>query len=180
MAIILLNFGLTACGSKSTAPSSQVETNKVTTTIAIVSANIDEHTCIDEKLTKYLDSGESIKKMIANADIIFCNGVRLRLKTYQFTSKKYKAYGYIRSNSGLESCLTESTDYTHTIFLGDQGVLNGNNIKILVGGHYFDSNNKLVPSEHKLASHVKFDWENFNGELAIFEKDKVRCWSNQY
>lgn len=183
--IFILILAAASCGKKSIVETASFESIKALTDNNQIAAkdDVDEHTCIDAKLTKDLDSGESIKKMVSNTDITFCNGVRLRLKTYQFASKKYKAYGYVKSNSGNESCLIESDDFTLSSILGfsrgDQGVLNGNGIKILVGGHQFDSDNKVVPSEHKLARHVKFEWGSYSGELAISEKGKVRCWAIQ-
>jgi hypothetical protein len=180
LGILILLLAGSACGKKSTVTTAQFAVSKaLTDTEVITKTDVSEHSCIDNKLTRDLDSGESIKKMVTNSDFTFCNGVRLRLKTYLFASKKYKAYGVVHSNSGLESCLTESDDFTHTSFLGDQGVLNGLDIKILVGGHQFDSSNKIVPSEHRLARHVKFDWGAYSGELAFLEKGKVRCWAIQ-
>jgi hypothetical protein len=176
--ILLIIFAAASCGKKSTIVSAPQFETKALTVKADVAKDDIEHTCIDDKLNKDLESGDSIKKMITNSDLIFCNGVRLRLKTYQFASKKYRAYGYVRSNSGSDSCLSESDNFAHSL-LGDQGVLNGDDIKILIGGHQFDSDNKIVPSEHRLARHVKFDWGTYSGEMAIFEKGKVRCWAIQ-
>ena len=174
----LIIIASSSCGKKSTIGLGKYEFSKVVVNNeTVMTADVSEHTCIDNKLTKELDSGEAIKNMVINDDFTFCNGVRVRLKTYQFNSKKYKAYGYVISNSGLQSCLTESTEFTHKMFFGDQGILNGNNIKILIGGHQLDSADKIVPSEHKLARYVKFDWGSYNGELAIFEKGKIRCWA---
>lgn len=144
---------------------------------------INERNCIEEKLAKELDSGESIVKMVINSDIDFCNGVRVRLKSYLFSSKKYKVFGFVRSNSGAETCLVESDNYTHKRVMmksvGDEGVLVGENIKILLGGHEFDSDNKLKPSEHKLARFVRFEWGTYHGEMGIVEKDRLRCWAIQ-
>lgn len=177
----LVIFAAISCGKKSTVGPPQFEgTNAFTNNNdAAVIEQVDVHKCIDDKLTKDLDSGDSIKKMVVNDDFTFCNGVRIRLKTYQFSSNKYKAYGHVQSNSGYESCLTESPDFTHRMLLGDQGVLIGNDIKILIGGHQLDSDNKILPSEHRLARYVKFTWGSYSGELAIFEKGKLRCWGIQ-
>lgn len=149
------------------------------TSKTITSDEVSERACIDNLLSKELDAGESIRSLVVNTDVDFCNGVRVRLKTYKFASKKYKVFGYVRSNSGHETCIKESEDYTHTAFIGDKGVLIGNDIKILLGGHQFNSDNKIIPSEHRLARFVKFDWGSYNGEMALMEKGKLRCWAIQ-
>ena len=138
---------------------------------------IDEETCIDDKLGKELDSGEKLKKVIINADVKFCNGVRIRVKSVKFESNKYKAYGYVQSNSGHDSCLRETKDFKHSLFLGDQGTLEGDTIKIALGGHDYDKDGKLTLSEHSIDKYVKFAWDNYTGELAIYEKGKLRCWA---
>ncbi len=174
---------LLSCGKKSIIESSFLGGSDSRTTADAQTASnagvVDERNCIDKKLTIDLDSGESIAKMVVNTDVTFCNGVRLRLKTYQFISKKYKAYGFVRSNSGRETCIEEANSLTHKWKLGDDGVLEGQEIKILLGGHQFDSDNKVIPSEHRLARRVTFEWGSYNGEMAIYEKGKVRCWAIQ-
>ena len=185
--ILILLFSLIAvsCGKKSTLnPPVFSDTNRASTKTDInvnleVAPEVNERNCIDDKLNKDLDAGESVFKIFINTDFTFCSGVRLRLKSYLFSSRKYKAYGFVRSNSGKETCLTESESFDHKFLLGDQGVLDGNEIKILLGGHSFDENNKLKLSDHLLARTVKFDWGSYRGELAIFEKGKVKCWGIQ-
>lgn len=178
--LLFISFYAASCGSKTKVEHSMFATsNSVSAEKNIISEKeeVSERTCIDQALVKELDAGESIKKLVANTDLDFCNGVRVRLKTYQFTSKKYKAFGFVRSNSGHETCIKESDNFSHTIFLGDKGVLIGENIKILLGGHQFNSDNQIVASENRLARYVKFDWGDYSGELAIVEKGKLRCWA---
>lgn len=184
--LLVLNFTAISCGKKSEiAPPMFATANSVIKTDSkiIDKTEINERNCIEEKLAKELDSGESIVRMVINSDIDFCNGVRVRLKSYLFSSKKYKVYGFVRSNSGHETCVQESDNYTHKRVMmktvGDEGVLVGENIKILLGGHEFDSDNKLKPSEHKLARFVRFDWGTYHGEMGIVEKDRLRCWAIQ-
>lgn len=182
--IWLLSFTLFAisCGKKTEqAPAVYEFSNGVSTETTKFDKKelVNDHTCIDTPLNKDLDAGESIKKLVFNTDMDFCNGVRVRLKAYQFTSKKYKAYGFVRSNSGHETCIKESDNFTHTPFLGEKGVLIGENVKILLGGHQFDSNNQLVPSDRRLSRYVKFEWGAYKGELAFMEKGKLRCWAIQ-
>jgi hypothetical protein len=141
--------------------------------------HVSEHNCIENKLNRDLDGGESIAKMTANTDITFCNGIHLRLKTYQFVSKKYKAYGFIESNSGRESCIQDSSGLTHNKLFGDHGVLVSDSMKILLGGHRFDADNNLVPSDHFIYRNVRFDWGSYTGEMAFYENGKVRCWAIQ-
>ncbi|MGZ3806784.1 MAG: hypothetical protein ACXVCE_01760 [Bacteriovorax sp.] len=139
---------------------------------------IDERTCIDDQLNIDLSSS-SVKKMIVNTDITFCNGTHLRLKTYKLGPKKYKALGLVISNSGRESCLKESEEFSKVWPLGDRGVLVGDNIKITLGGHELDSNNKLVSSKHFFKRQVKFTEDKFSGEMAIFENGKLSCFEMQ-
>lgn len=180
--VLSLSLFTLSCGKKTEiAPAVYEFSNSVSTESTKFERKdlVNDRSCIDAPLTKDLDSGESIKKLIVNTDLDFCNGVRLRLKAYQFSSKKYKAYGFVRSNSGHETCIRESDEFSHTAFLGDKGVLMGDNIKILLGGHEFNSNNMLVPSDRRTARYVKFEWGEYKGELAIMEKGKLRCWAIQ-
>ena len=182
--ILFLSLIVISCGNKSSLGAPQFETSRPLTDTKTITKDeivgeVSEHSCIDDKLNKDLESGESIRHLVINSDFMFCNGVRLRLKSYQFTSKKYKAYGFVQSNSGKDSCLIESEDFTHIALLGDQGVLNGDDMKILIGGHSFNSDNKIQLSNHVLARNVKFSWDTYRGELAILEKGKVKCWAIQ-
>lgn len=180
--LLSLTLTLTSCLNKTKKDEASIGQSVNTVVIAEKSFDeviINEKSCIDAPLAKELESGESIKKLVVNSDVDFCNGVRVRLKTYQFSSKKYKAFGFVRSNSGHESCISESEDFTRTMFLGDRGVLVGDKVKILLGGHQFNSDNKLVPSEHRLARYVKFEWGSYQGEMGFIEKGKLRCWAIQ-
>lgn len=171
---------LASCGKKSIVENSPFGPAKtpIEITDEVKEADVSERACIDNKLNKDLDAGEAIEKMIANSDFTFCNGVRVRLKSYLFDSKKYKAYGFIQSNSRHSSCLTASDDYT-TNFLGDRGVLVGRNMKLLVGGHELGSDNKVIPSSHMRARYVKYGWGTYSGELGFYENGRVRCWGIQ-
>lgn len=180
--LIILSLFALSCGNKSTVAPSMFESsssNNLERRLDSDDTTINERVCIDQRLTKDLDAGESIRKLVANSDFDFCNGVRLRLKTYQFASKKFRVYGFVRSNSGKETCLRESDDFIHSTLRGEKGTLVGENIKILLGGHRFNSDNSIEPSEHKLARYVKFEWSEYKGELAIHEKGKLRCWAIQ-
>jgi hypothetical protein len=189
LALFTMLLLTSACGKKSiiekgmlgTGTESSESTSKEIA--ALEDEKVDDQNCIDNKLNKDLDSGETISKLRVNNDITFCNGVRVRLKFYLFTSKKYKAYGYVISNSGVKTCISEATDLTHKYVvsflklgnLGEQGVLQGNHgIKILLGGHEFDENKELVTN--KVFPYVRLgSWGNYTGEMAFFEKDKLQC-----
>lgn len=181
LCLLVFNLMIVSCGKRHVGPSVLETISSETSFKNLIDNKVDinERSCIDELLAKELEAGESIKKLVINTDIDFCNGVRVRLKTYKFASKKYKAYGFVRSNSGHESCLKETEDFSNTQFFGDKGVLVGDDVLIILGGHQFNSDKRVIPSEHRLARFVKFDWKTYKGEMAFFEKDKLRCWAIQ-
>lgn len=186
--LLLIALSLLSCQKKLIETKALFETSEIKvddqntnyeTKTPVTTKEINDKKCIDEKLIKDLNNNEKVKTQIADTDILFCNGIRIRLKTFQLTSRKFKAYGFIQTNSGIESCLTESNTFSNTLFLGTRGILLGENVKVLVGGHKLDKEGKLIPSDHLLARYVKFDTYTYNGELAVLENGFPSCWAIQ-
>lgn len=175
--IILIALSTSSCGKKSIVDSSGIKIKSSLTNqevSALEKAIVDDKTCIEKKLSQDLESENSTKKLIANTDFIFCNGTRIRLKAYQFSSKKIKTYGFINDNSGIETCLSGS-DLKRTFLLGLQGTIQANKVKITLGGNQLNTDGSIIPSEKILARHVRFSGESFKGEIGIIKENKSIC-----
>lgn len=138
---------------------------------------IGDKTCIDDKLINELEEDELTKKTIDDADINFCNGLRIRIKIIKTTKNKTLVYGFAESSSGRRTCLREDKDFKRILFLGSRGSLVGEEIKISLGGHSYDSKGKLIKSAHLSGRNVDFKIASFSGEIGFFEKGKLKCWS---
>lgn len=140
---------------------------------------INEENCIDESMRKELGENEVVKKVEADSDINFCNGLRVRVRIYKIKNGEHRAYGFAQSSSGKMSCLKQGKDFSKFPFLGYEGTLIGNGIKISLGGHQYSSDNKLIKSDKLKAKHVKFDVATYSGEMGFFENDNLKCWAIQ-
>ena len=179
LAILVFGLMLISCGKKvSSEPKSMGIVDSLTSQKGFSSSKlIDEKTCIDDELLKDLGENEIVKKVIDNSDISFCNGLRVRLKILKMSSGDLRVYGFASSSSGKMSCLKQGTDFQRFPLLGDQGTLVGDKIKISLGGHEYDSENKLIKSKRFKGKFVKFDMTDYSGEMGFFEGNKLKCWA---
>ncbi|MBC7712530.1 MAG: hypothetical protein H7177_04300 [Rhizobacter sp.] len=138
---------------------------------------VDDQTCIDDVLVKELGEKEIVKKIIDDSDINFCNGLRIRIKVFKISNGETRVYGFAESSSGKTSCLKQGPDFERIPFIGDQGTLVGDKIKISLGGHAFDSNGKVIKSDRIKGKFVRFDVANYSGEMGFFEGTKLKCWA---
>lgn len=138
---------------------------------------VNERACIDDVMQKDLRDEEVVKKVTDDSDIVFCNGLRVRLKIFKTSSNELRAYGYAESTSGKASCLKYAKDFKHYPLLGFRGTLQGDTMKISLGGHMYTSEGKLISSDQLKARVVKFDIANYSGEMGFFENDKLKCWA---
>ena len=169
-----------SCGKKETVsePSSSGIVDSLSTKKAFETVKpINEETCIDEVMQKDLGEKEVVKKVLADSDINFCNGLRVRVKIFKTSGDDIRIYGFAQSSTGKLSCLKNARDVKKLPFLGYQGTLTGNGVKISLGGHQYTSENKLISSDHLKAKYVKFDVASYSGEMGFFENDNLKCWA---
>lgn len=137
---------------------------------------VNEVTCIDNMLKAELGEKEKVKKVLTDTDINYCNGLRVRLKIFKISGDKMRVYGFAESSSGKSSCVKDGSDFNKAFLRGYEGTLNGDGIKISLGGHiYVDS--KLMKSEGRKHRHVEFDVATFSGEMGFFENNELKCWA---
>lgn len=139
--------------------------------------SVTEQTCIDEVMQKDLAEKEVVKRVMEDSDLVFCNGLRVRVKIFRTSNDDIRAYGYAESSSGKSSCLKSAKDFKHYPLFGYRGTLQGDVIKISLGGHQYTSEGKLISSDKLRAKVVKFDMANYSGEMGFFENDKLKCWA---
>lgn len=175
----MLGFLVISCGKKgSTEPNSMGIVDTLSTKKNFSSEKIiDDKNCIDEALLKELSDNETVKKIVDDSDISFCNGLRVRVKAFKISDGEIRVYGYAISTTGKMSCLKQSGDYQRFPFLGAQGTLFGDKIKISLGGHEYNSEAKLVKSNRLKAKFVKFDMTSYSGEMGFFENNKLKCYA---
>lgn len=138
---------------------------------------INEENCIDEAMKRDLSEQELVKKVLAESDISYCNGVRVRVKIFKLSTEEIRVYGFAQSSSGKLSCLRNGKDLKRIPFFGYQGTLNGNGIKVSLGGHQYTTEGKLITSDKLSGKYVKFDVATYSGEMGFFENDTLRCWA---
>lgn len=139
---------------------------------------VDDKICIDNAKEKDMEEKEKITDITDDADIVYCNGLRVRLKIFKFSTGEYRAYGYAISSSGRQSCLKPGRDFKRSL-LGFRGTLLGSGMKVSLGGHKYDSDNKLISSKKLSGKFVNFKREEFSGEMGLFENDELTCYSIQ-
>lgn len=169
-----------SCGKKEsmTAPASMGIIDSLTgKRVFADEKQVTEQSCIDEVMQKDLGKEEVVKKILDDSDIVFCNGLRVRVKIFRTNIDDIRAYGYAESTTGKSSCLKYGKDFKHYPLLGYRGTLQGDVIKISLGGHQYTSEGKLIASEKLRAKVVKFDMANYSGEMGFFENDKLKCWA---
>lgn len=180
--IIILVFGLSACGKKGVVmePSSMGIVDALTfkkdfTTVKIV----NEQVCIDDLLESEINEKEYVKRVITDADISYCDGLRVRMKVYKMNDGKLRVYGFALSTSGKSSCLRDGKDFNKVFFLGYEGTLKGDGINISLGGHSYTPSKTLIKSEKRRSGYVNFNVASFKGEMGFFENNKLVCWANK-
>lgn len=181
--IITLAFAAISCGKKSviTDPSSMgiVDSLMGQRSNSANGKDINDVTCIDEILKLELGTKDAVKKELSDSDITYCNGLRVRAKVVKFSSGAIKVFGYAEGTKGKKSCLREGKDFDRTMFMGVQGTLIGEGIKISLGGHAYTSGNKLITSKSFKDRYVKLDIASFSGEMGFFEDGNLKCWAIQ-
>jgi hypothetical protein len=140
---------------------------------------VDDKICIDNAKEKDMEEKEKLEDITDDADVIYCNGLRVRLKIFKFTSGEYRAYGFAISSSGRQSCIRSGRDFKRVSLLGFKGTLLGSGMKVSLGGHKYDADNKLIPSKKLSGKLVNFKREEFSGEMGLFENDVLTCYSIQ-
>jgi hypothetical protein len=177
---IILSSVLLSCGKKTTikpSANSFVDTF-ISKKSFSNSKEISDQICIDDVMINDLGDNDNIKKILDDSDISFCNGMRVRIKIFKISNGEVRVYGYAESSTGVKTCLRQDLDYQRVPFVGNQGTLFGEKIKISLGGHGYNAEKKLIKSTHLKGKFVKFDGANFSGEMGFFEKDNLKCWSN--
>lgn len=180
--IILLAMSLSACGKKSVSmdPASMGIVDSLVGKKGLFTQKIvNDETCIDEVLRLELGTKDTVKKELSDSDISYCNGLRVRVKVMKLSNGTIKALGFAEGSKGKKSCLREGKDFDKTLFLGVQGTLVGEGIKISLGGHAYTSSNKLITSKSFKNRHVKLDIASFSGEMGFFEDNALKCWAIQ-
>lgn len=179
LSILILGLLVISCGKKgSTQPNSMGIVDTLTTKKNFSSEKIvDDKNCIDDVLLKELGEKETVKKVVDDADISFCNGLRVRVKIFKISNGELRVYGFAESTTGKMSCLKQSGDFQRFPFLGDQGTLFGDKIKISLGGHEYTSEGKLIKSNRFKAKYVRFDVASYSGEMGFFESNKLKCYA---
>jgi hypothetical protein len=177
--ILMLVLTVLSCGKKGVEmePSSMGIVDSLTGKKDFVAPKVvDEVTCIDEMLKAELGEKEIVKKVLTDADINYCNGLRVRLKIFKISSDKIRVYGFAESSSGKSSCLKDGSDFNKVFLRGYEGTLNGDGIKVSLGGHTY-TNSKLVKSNGFKNKYVDFDIASFSGEMGFFENNELKCWA---
>ncbi len=180
--IILIALSVSSCGKKSVSmdPASMGIVDSLVGRKGVFAEKIiSDETCIDEVLKLELGTKETIKKELSDSDITYCNGLRVRVKVVKLSNGVIKALGFAEGSKGKKSCLKEGKDFKKTLFLGVQGSLVGDGIKISLGGHAYTSSNKLITSKSFKNRHVKLDIASFSGEMGFFEDNNLKCWAIQ-
>lgn len=179
--LILLVLTVSSCGKKGVVmePSSMGIVDSLTGKKDFeIHKLINETTCIDDMLKSELGEKEQIKKVVTDTDINYCNGLRVRVKVFKISGgEKLRAYGFAESSSGKSSCLRDGSDFNKVMFLGYEGTLNGDGIKISLGGHLYSTDKKLIKSDRLKTKFVSFDVASFSGEMGFFENSELKCWA---
>lgn len=177
--ILTLVLSVSSCGKKGVVmePSSMGIVDSLTGKKDFVAPKVvNEVTCIDEMLKLELGEKETVKKVLTDSDINYCNGLRVRVKIFKISGDKMRAYGFAESSSGKSSCLKDGSDFNKVFLRGYEGTLNGDGIKISLGGHtYKDS--KLIKGDNRKDKYVDFDVASFSGEMGFFENNNLKCWA---
>lgn len=179
ISILVVGLLVISCGKKgTTGPGSMGIVDTLSTRKSFTSEKmVDDKNCIDDILLKELAANETVKKVVDDTDISFCNGLRVRVKIFKVSSGEIRVYGFASSTSGRMSCLKQSGDFQRIPFLGDQGTLFGDRIKISLGGHEYTAEGKLIKSKGLKAKFVKFDVADYSGEMGFFENNKLKCYA---
>lgn len=179
--ILTLVLSISSCGKKGVVmePSSMGIVDSLTGKKEFELAKaVNEKICIDDLIANELGQEEYVKKVIEDADINYCNGLRVRVKIFKVSGeKKLRAYGVAESSSGKSSCLRDGSDFDKAFLRGYEGTLNGDGIKISLGGHLYTGEKKLIKSESFKTRFVKFDVASFSGEMGFFEDNALKCWA---
>lgn len=177
LSIVILGLLVISCGKKgSNEPGSMGIVDTLTTKKNFASEKVvDEKNCIDDVLIRELGEKDFVRKVVDDSDISFCNGLRVRVKILKISNGELRVYGYAESTTGKMSCLRQGGDFQRFPFLGDQGTLIGDKIKISLGGHEYTSEGKLVKSDRFKGKFVKFDMASYSGEMGFFENNKLKC-----
>lgn len=178
--ILVLAISVSSCGKKGATmePSSMGIVDSLTGKKDFeVAKVVNETTCIDDMVKAELGEKEHIKKVLEDTDINYCNGLRVRLKIFKISGDKMRAYGFAESSSGKSSCLKDGSDFNKVIFVGYEGTLNGDGIKISLGGHLYTAEKKLIKSDRRKTKFVSFDVASFSGEMGFFENNDLKCWA---
>ncbi len=177
--IMILGLVLISCGKKGTdQPGSMGIVDTLTSKKSFTSdKKIDEKNCIDDALIRELGENDTVKKVVDDSDISFCNGLRVRIKTFKISNGEFRVYGYAESTSKKMSCLREGSDLKRFPLLGVQGTLVGDKINISLGGHEYSADGKLITSKRFKGKFVKFDVASFSGEMGFFEANQLKCYA---
>jgi hypothetical protein len=178
--LILFILSVSSCGKKGVVmePSSMGIVDSLTGKKDFDTTEIvNEQTCIDDILKSELSEKEYIKNVITDADINYCNGLRVRLKVFKMNAGKLRVYGFAESSSGKSSCLRDGSDFNKVIILGYEGTLHGDGIKISLGGHLYTAEKKLIKSGRRKTKYVDFDVASFKGEMGFYENNDLKCWA---
>lgn len=178
--LILLVLSISACGKKGVVmePSSMGIVDSLTGKKDFdITKVVNEQVCIDDLLKSEMGEKEYIKKVITDTDVSYCNGLRVRLKVFKMNGGKLRVYGFAESSSGKSSCLRDGSDFNKVFLLGYEGTLNGDGIKISLGGHLYTAEKKLIKSDRRKTKYVDFDVASFEGEMGFFENNDLKCWA---
>lgn len=178
--LIILIFSISSCGRKGVVmePSSMGIVDSLVSKKDIINIKeVNDKVCIDDILKIEMNEKESIKKVITDTDVIYCNGLRVRLKVFKMNASKLRVYGFAESSSGKSSCLRDGSDFKNYLYFGHTGTLTGDGIKISLGGHSYTAEKKLIKSDQRKMKYVKFDIASFEGEMGFFENNNLSCWA---
>lgn len=179
--ILTLVFAVSSCGKKGVVmePSSIGIVDSLTAKKDfVVPKVVNEVTCIDDMMKEELNEKQSVKKVMVDTDITYCNGYRVRVKVLKITGdKKLRVYGFAESTSKKSSCLKEGSDFNKVFLRGYEGTLNGDGIKISLGGHEYSKEQKLMKNAGFKDKFVNFEETSFAGDMGFFENNELKCWS---
>lgn len=178
--LILLVLAVSSCGKKGVVmePSSMGIVDSLTGKKDFdITKVVNEQACIDDLLKSEMNEKEFIKKVVTDTDINYCNGLRVRLKVFKMNEGKLRVYGFAESSSGKSTCLRDGSDFNKVFLRGYEGTLNGDGIKISLGGHLYTAEKKLIKSDRRKTKYVSFDVASFEGEMGFFENNDLKCWA---
>ena len=177
LSIMIMILILISCGKKSPNESSSITNSDALSGKKSFSSEniIDDKNCIDEAIIRELGENDYVKKVIDDSDVSFCDGLRVRIKSFKISNGELRVYGFAQSTSGQSSCLKQGSDFKRFPFLGDQGTLIGDKIKISLGGHEYSPEGKLNKAKGLKAKFVKFDIASYKGEMGFFESNQLKC-----